>query len=174
MTSKLGSVSVLMDEQDILLALEKISGEIIAKGKNLDNLALVGIKTRGEHIARRLESIIEKLCGRKSNFGTLDITLYRDDFDSLGDLTVGETDLMFDVSGKRIILVDDVLYSGRTIRAALDQIIDFGRPAEIELAVLVDRGGRQSRGHGAWHALRNGSRSPTSGGVGWQRRELGT
>lgn len=134
---------VFMDETDIQSAILKICRVIVEKENNLKNLAFVGIKTRGEFLAKRFRREIENMTGLKSDFGTLDITLYRDDFDTLGDLTVGETDLLFDVAGKRIILVDDVLYTGRTIRAALDQIVDFGRPAEIELAVLVDRGGRE-------------------------------
>jgi len=134
---------IYMDESEISQAISRLAKGILSRNKNLDRLAIVGIKNRGEYIARRILSEIEKESSLKCKFGTLDITLYRDDFDRLGDLTLGETDLLFDVSGKRLILVDDVLYSGRTIRAALDQVMDFGRPAEIELAVLVDRGGRE-------------------------------
>ncbi len=136
------SSKILMNKTDIERALHRMSYEILEKKDHLGGLAFVGIKTRGVFLAERFVSLIKKM-GFQADFGTLDITLYRDDFDTLGDLTVGETDLLFDVSGKRIILVDDVLHSGRTIRAALDQIIDFGRPATIELACLVDRGGRE-------------------------------
>ncbi len=134
---------VLMDGISIENALNAMVDQIIQRKKNISNIAFVGIKTRGEHIAIRMKKIFEKKTKIKSFLGTLDITLYRDDFDTLGDLAIGETNLFFDVAGKRIILVDDVLYTGRTIRSALDQIVDFGRPSEIELAVLVDRGGRE-------------------------------
>jgi len=134
---------IYMNEREIDKAIEKMCQEIITKKKNLNQLAVVGIKTKGEFIAKRLINKIEQTIDHPINKGTLDITLYRDDFDTLGNLSVGETDLLFNVEGKRIILVDDVLYTGRTIRSAIDQIVDFGRPAEIELAVLVDRGGRE-------------------------------
>ncbi len=136
------SPEILMNNTDIERVLLRMSHEILEQKDHLNDLAFVGIKTRGEYLAHRFVSLVKGM-GVRADFGTLDITLYRDDFDTLGDLTVGETDLLFDVAGKRIILVDDVLHSGRTIRAALDQIIDFGRPAKIELACLVDRGGRE-------------------------------
>ncbi len=145
MSNKLNpsSAPVYMSEADIQHAIIRMSYEIVENKRNLENIVIIGIKTRGEFLAQRFVKEIEKICQVKAPLGTLDITLYRDDFDNLGNLTIGETDLLFDVQGKRVILVDDVLYSGRTIRAALDQIIDFGRPAEIELAVLIDRGGRE-------------------------------
>ncbi|MDH4128880.1 MAG: bifunctional pyr operon transcriptional regulator/uracil phosphoribosyltransferase PyrR [Spirochaetota bacterium] len=137
------SSKILMNETDIHHAILRICYEIIEKKRNLQDIVFVGIKTGGEYLAKRFQKEIEKITSIKGHFGTLDITLYRDDFDTLGDLTVGETNLMVDINKKRVILVDDVLYTGRTIRSALDELVDFGRPAEIELAVLIDRGGRE-------------------------------
>ncbi len=134
---------IIMNEVDIKNTIMRMTYQIVEKEKNLMNMAFVGIKTRGEFLARRFANEFEKLAGYKANLGILDITLYRDDFNSLDNLSIGETHLIFDINAKRIILVDDVIYTGRTIRSAIDQLVDFGRPAEIELAILVDRKGRE-------------------------------
>ena len=114
------------------------------KHASIENLALIGIRTRGEIIAKRIFKNIDSLYNEKIYFGTLDVTFYRDDFSSnLGSPKVGPSDITFDVNNKHIILVDDVLYTGRTIRAAIDALIDFGRPSTVQLAVLIDRGHRE-------------------------------
>jgi len=134
----------IMDKQSIENALKRIAHEILEHNASSSEIAVVGIRTRGEYLAHRLVSIIEKLKGAKLPLGLLDITLYRDDL-MIADSqpVVHETKIGFDVSSKHIILVDDVLYTGRTIRAALDAFIDFGRPQSIQLAVLVYRGHRE-------------------------------
>ena len=134
---------VLMEATDVSQSLSRIADEILERG-DLDRLALVGIRTRGVPLAQRLAAMI----GSKANFhvpvGVLDITLYRDDLtDIASQPLVRPTVLPFPVNGQRIVLVDDVLYTGRTVRAALDELIDFGRPKRIELMVLVDRGRRE-------------------------------
>ncbi len=136
--------TVLMDTEGIRRALTRISHEIVEKNKGVENIVLVGIRTRGVPIAERLAEYIEKIEGQKPPVGVLDITLYRDDLSTLGyQPVVRPTELPVDITGKTIVLVDDVLYTGRTIRAALDAIIDNGRPKTIQLAVLVDRGHRE-------------------------------
>jgi pyrimidine operon attenuation protein / uracil phosphoribosyltransferase len=134
----------IMDTVGLERTLTRLSHEIIEKNKGAGNLVIVGIKTRGAHIARRLAQRIENVEKTKLNFGSMDITLYRDDLQ--GKLEQPEfkgTDIIFDITGKDVILVDDVLFTGRTIRAALDELIDLGRPRTIQLAVLIDRGHRQ-------------------------------
>ena len=107
-------------------------------------MVLIGIRTRGEYLAQRLHKLIKKYAGISLPLGTLDVTFYRDDFSSnLGSPKVGPSNITFDVNNKHIILVDDVLYSGRTIRAAIEEIFSFGRPASIKLCVLIDRGHRE-------------------------------
>jgi len=119
---------------------EKLVSDITGDGKNLGEIAIVGIHRRGVPIAERIATITKKRCGYMPELGTLDITLYRDDLSTTpAQPEVHGTQIEFDVSGKRVILVDDVLYTGRTVRAALSEIADFGRPRRIELAVLVDR-----------------------------------
>ena len=136
--------TILMDSEGIRRALTRISHEIVEKNKGVENIVLVGIRTRGVPIAERLAEYIEKIEGQKPPVGVLDITLYRDDLSTLGyQPVVRPTELPVDITGKTIVLVDDVLYTGRTIRAALDAIIDNGRPKTIQLAVLVDRGHRE-------------------------------
>ena len=136
--------TVLMDSEGIRRALTRISHEIVEKNKGVDNIVLVGIRTRGVPIAERLAENIEKIEGQKPPVGVLDITLYRDDLSTLAyQPIVRPTELPVDITGKIVVLVDDVLYTGRTIRAALDAIIDNGRPKTIQLAVLVDRGHRE-------------------------------
>lgn len=125
-------------------ALTRIAHEIIERNKGIDECILVGIKTRGAYLARRLAERIEKIEGKPIRTGELDITLYRDDLSmKFGEAKVREVDIDYVVEDQKIVLVDDVLYTGRTVRAALDAIIDLGRPSQIQLAVLVDRGHRE-------------------------------
>jgi pyrimidine operon attenuation protein/uracil phosphoribosyltransferase len=140
---KLKSVLV-MDAKTIERALIRIAHEIVEKNKGAENMAVIGIKNRGEYLAQRVARLIEKIEKVQIPVGLMDITLYRDDVQTkLEQPLVQKTEILFDVVDKVIILVDDVLFTGRTIRAALDQIIDFGRPRCIQLAVLVDRGHRE-------------------------------
>lgn len=134
---------VLMDESDIDRALVRIAHEIIEANRGANDLAVVGIVTRGDTLARRIAQLIEEIEGVEIPVGSLDISLYRDDVSTRVVPQLASTNIPFNVDGRRIVLVDDVLYTGRTIRAALDAIIDFGRPAAIQLAVLVDRGHRE-------------------------------
>ena len=138
---------VILDEKQFQQAIIKISNEIIENNKDSKDLAIVGIHNKGVFIAKRILNEIEKRFGKKRSipFGTLDITLYRDDLDDFGaDIPViKDTIIPFDISQKNIVLIDDVLYTGRTVRAALDVLMDFGRPKSIQLAVLVDRGHRE-------------------------------
>lgn len=136
--------TVLLDAQAIKRALTRISHEIIEKNKGVKDVVLVGIRTRGVPLAERIASEIEKIEGTKIPVGILDITLYRDDLSTLAyQPVVHPTELPMDITDKTIVLVDDVLYTGRTIRAALDALIDMGRPKIIQLAVLIDRGHRE-------------------------------
>lgn len=135
---------LLMDSEGIRRALTRIAHEIVEKNKGMDNVVLVGIRTRGVPIAERIAAQIEEIEGARPPVGILDITLYRDDLSTLSyQPIVHPTDLPVDITGKTIVLVDDVLYTGRTIRAALDALIDMGRPKKIQLAVLIDRGHRE-------------------------------
>lgn len=133
-----------MDEDTIARAISRISFEIVEKDRDLSNLAIVGIRTGGEFLGRRLQQEIQRIEGIEVPYGVIDITLYRDDLShNQSQPTLRGTDLPFRIAGSRIILVDDVLFTGRTIRSALDAVIDFGRPRRMELAVLVDRGFRE-------------------------------
>ena len=133
-----------MDEDGIRRALIRIAHEITEKNKGVENVALVGIRTRGVPLAERIAEEIQKIENVTIPTGSLDITLYRDDLTTMGyNPVIHGTEIDFDVTGKNIVLVDDVLYTGRTIRAALDAIIDMGRPNTIQLAVLIDRGHRE-------------------------------
>ncbi len=135
---------LIMDEKTIRRALIRVAHEIVERNKGAENLAIIGIKTRGAYLAERLASLIQEIENVQVPVGYMDITLYRDDIQTkLDQPIVQKTEVMFDVANKIIILVDDVLFTGRTIRAALDQLIDFGRPKSIQLAVLVDRGHRE-------------------------------
>ena len=136
--------NLILDEAAMDRSLTRIAHEIIEKNKGIDNLALIGVRTRGVPLAERLAQKIKDIEGKQVEVGRLDITLYRDDLTTLADQPVLHgTEVDFDVSGKTIVLVDDVLFTGRTVRAALDAIIDLGRPLVIQLAVLIDRGHRE-------------------------------
>ena len=133
--------TVLMDKDAIRRALTRISHEIVERNRGTQSLVLVGIRSRGIPLAERIAAAIEKIEGTKPALGILDITLYRDDLSTLSyQPIVRETEIPVDITGKTIVLVDDVLYTGRTIRAALDALIDMGRP---KIAVLIDRGHRE-------------------------------
>ena len=134
--------SVCMDADDIERAVTRMAHQILEANKGAENLALVGIVTRGDLLAKMLVHKIEEIEGVKVPLGKLDISFYRDDFATFAP-EVHASRVDFDVDGKRIVLVDDILYTGRTIRAALDAIMDLGRPSRVELAVLVDRGHRE-------------------------------
>lgn len=136
----------ILDEQAINRALTRIAHEIIERNKGIEECILVGIKTRGAFLAKRLAKRIESIEGKAIKTGEIDITLYRDDLSQKNDLNealVQQVDITHDVTDKKVILVDDVLYTGRTVRAAMDAVMDLGRPAQIQLAVLVDRGHRE-------------------------------
>ena len=134
----------IMDADGIRRALIRIAHEITEKNKGVENVALVGIRTRGVPLAARIAEEIRKIENVEIPVGSLDITLYRDDLTTMGyNPVIHGTEIDFDITGKHIVLVDDVLYTGRTIRAALDAIIDMGRPNSIQLAVLIDRGHRE-------------------------------
>lgn len=134
----------IMDAEKMRRALTRIAHEILEKNRSTKNLVLVGIRKRGVPLAERLQKLIEQIEGVTLPLGILDITLYRDDLTTLAyQPIVHHTDIPFDINGKKVVLVDDVLYTGRTVRAALDALMDLGRPAQIQLAVLVDRGHRE-------------------------------
>lgn len=135
--------NVIMDGAAMNRALIRIAHEIVEANEGASNLALVGIVARGDVLARKLAGLIEEIEGVKVPVGTLDISFYRDDVAVYLSPEIQATNIPFDVTGKVIVLVDDVLYTGRTIRSALNAIMDFGRPAAIRLAVLVDRGHRE-------------------------------
>ena len=134
----------ILGEEEILRILRRIAHQILEKNPKIDKLCLVGIQRRGVFLARRIQKIISEIEGVSVPFGIIDITLYRDDLTAVGHAPlVRETSIDFDINGKELILIDDVLYTGRTVRSALDALIDFGRPKSIQLAVLVDRGHRE-------------------------------
>jgi pyrimidine operon attenuation protein / uracil phosphoribosyltransferase len=140
------SKTVLMDDQAIRRALTRVAHEIIERNKGVKNIVLAGIKTRGEFLAKRLAERIEQIEGNAVSVGVIDITLYRDDLKIKTDNQEPQlkgTDIPVEVTDKKIILVDDVLYTGRTVRAAMDAIMDLGRASSIQLAVLIDRGHRE-------------------------------
>ncbi|KAF0824482.1 bifunctional pyr operon transcriptional regulator/uracil phosphoribosyltransferase PyrR [Cytobacillus firmus] len=138
--------AIVLDDQAIRRALTRIAHEIIEKNKGIENCILIGIRTRGIYLANRLAERIEQIEGAKIEVGELDITLYRDDLtkktENQEPLVKG-SDVPKDINDQKVILIDDVLYTGRTVRAALDALIDIGRPSQIQLAVLVDRGHRE-------------------------------
>ena len=136
--------TVLMDADGVRRVLTRIAHEIVERNKGVENVMLVGIRTRGVPLAERVAEEIEKIEKVRPPVGVLDITLYRDDLSTMAyQPVVRPTEMPVDISGRTIILVDDVLFTGRTIRSALDALIDMGRPRSIQLAVLVDRGHRE-------------------------------
>lgn len=143
MTEQRGVKSIVMDGQEIERCLTRIAHQILETNHGAENLALVGIVTRGDVLAHRLAQKIREIEGVEVGLGSLDISFYRDDFLTNMSPEIHATDIPFDMDRKNIVLVDDVLYTGRTIRAALDAVMDLGRPARVELAVLVDRGHRE-------------------------------
>lgn len=136
--------ATVMDEKTIRQALRRIAHEIIERNRGIDNVVLVGIRKRGVPLAERLQALLKEIENINLPIGILDITLYRDDLSQRQDQPmVQTTDVPFDIGGKHVVMVDDVLYTGRTTRAAMDALIDLGRPASIQLAVLIDRGHRE-------------------------------
>jgi pyrimidine operon attenuation protein / uracil phosphoribosyltransferase len=136
--------SRILTAQEIEKSLERMAGDVLRQNKTSDSLAFIGIRTRGLFLAKRLCAVIKRAHGKEVPLGEMDITLYRDDLNAL--LPHGKVDhtrIPFDINNKTIILFDDVLHTGRTVRAAVDHLIDLGRPKAIHLAVLIDRGGRE-------------------------------
>lgn len=134
----------ILDESEMQRAIVRVAHEILERNHGISDLVLVGIQRRGVTIARRVAEAMNRIENTEVPFGTLDITFYRDDLSTLGPApSVGKTDLPFDINGKTIVLVDDVLYTGRTVRAAMNELMDYGRARAIQLAVLVDRGHRE-------------------------------
>ena len=135
---------VVLDAQGVERALARITHEILERNKGTDGLVFVGIRSRGVDIAARLTAKVAAIEGVQVPSGIIDITLYRDDLETVGPKPViGPTHIPGDLAGKHVVIVDDVLYTGRTVRAALDELADFGRPQRISLCVLIDRGGRE-------------------------------
>ena len=137
------SETVILDQAGVNRALTRIAHEILERNKGVEDLALVGIRSGGDFLAAQLQKRISEIEKIEVPLGAVDITMYRDDLAARGNLPVGKTDIPFPLDGKRVVLVDDVLYTGRTIRAAMDALIDLGRPRCIQLAVLIDRGHRE-------------------------------
>ena len=135
--------AVILNEKDMERATIRIANEIIEKNKGIDDIIIVGVKTRGYPFAERLAKKIEEIEGGKVPILSLDITLYRDDLTEIADNPVVNNKFDYDIKGKTIILVDDVIYTGRTVRAALDAIVDKGRPSRVQLVALIDRGHRE-------------------------------
>lgn len=136
--------SKVLDKEGIKRTIRRISHEIVEKNKGVEDLVVIGIKSRGAFLAERIVKDLKSIEKKDVPVGALDITLYRDDLTEVSEQPVlHATEIDFDITGKKIILVDDVLFTGRTVRCALDELIDFGRPANIQLAVLIDRGHRE-------------------------------
>jgi len=134
----------IMDQEQIRRSLIRVAHEVVEKNKGLDDVVLIGVQRRGVPMAQRLQKYLMEIENREVPVGELDITLYRDDLTLKADQPiVGRTHIPFDIAGKKIILVDDVLYTGRTVRAALDALIDMGRPQNIQVVVMIDRGHRE-------------------------------
>ena len=133
----------ILDSSSVQRALTRIAHEILEHNKGTENLVLIGIRTGGDYLAAQLQQKIAEIEGIKVPLGTIDITMYRDDLGTRNDLAVGQTDIRFPLGDRSVVLVDDVLFTGRTIRAAMDALIDLGRPRNIRLAILIDRGHRE-------------------------------
>lgn len=135
---------IIMNAEEMGRVLERLAFEVLERHGDCSNLAIIGIQRRGVDLAERIRGMLEKRLERGLQYGMLDITLYRDDWTRLSDQpSLNKTEIPFDVDGMDILLVDDVLYTGRTTRAALEAILDFGRPKRVELMVLVDKGNRE-------------------------------
>ena len=136
--------ATLLSKDNFNKTVTRLVHEIIENNSEISNIAIIGIRTRGEYLAQRIASKISKITNTDVSQGVVDVTFYRDDFQTnLGNPELGPSKINFDISGKNIILIDDVLYTGRTIRAAMDEVFSYGRPASISLGVLVDRGHRE-------------------------------
>lgn len=135
--------TIIMDESGIERAITRLAHEIIERNKGIEDLILVGIRTRGIPFANKLLKKISQIEGKSVPIVTLDITLYRDDLSEISDNPILNEDFDYDITDKTVILIDDVLYTGRTVRAALDALVDKGRPKKVQLAVLIDRGHRE-------------------------------
>ena len=136
--------AILLNANKINRNLIRLAHEIVEKNSNLEELAIIGIRTRGDFIANRIALIIKEITKTEINKGTIDVTFYRDDFKTnLGSPKVGPSNILFNINSKNIILIDDVLYTGRTIRAAMEELFSMGRPNKVQLAVLIDRGHRE-------------------------------
>ncbi len=134
----------ILDEAAMMRSITRLAHEIIEHNKGVDNVALIGIHSRGVPLAELIAKKIESIEGKKVKVGSIDITMYRDDLSEIGDTpVVRESEVPFDISNLNVVLVDDVIFTGRTVRAALDAVMDVGRPNTIQLAVLVDRGHRE-------------------------------
>jgi pyrimidine operon attenuation protein/uracil phosphoribosyltransferase len=140
----MGNIHMILDAKNVERLLKKMTDQIIEAHKQMDRLALIGIHTRGVFLAHRIQSLIKESTGIELNTGAVDINLYRDDWTRIGaQPIVRKSDISFNIDEKKIILIDDVLFTGRTVRAAMDALMDFGRPARIELGVFIDRGHRE-------------------------------
>lgn len=135
--------TLVMDENEIRRALKRIAHEIVERNKGAESLVIIGVQSRGVPMAQRLAKLISEIEGIDMPIGSLNVALYRDDYATRSARTISASDIPFDVTDKNVILIDEVLYTGRTTRAALDAIMDLGRPAVIQLAVLIDRGHRE-------------------------------
>jgi len=136
--------SKILGEKEIEKIIKRLTHQILEKNLCLEEVCLVGIQRRGVFLAGRIKRLILEIEGKELSLGAIDITLYRDDLTAIGPAPqVGKTEINFDINNKVVILVDDVLFTGRTVRSALDEVIDFGRPKRIELVVLIDRGHRE-------------------------------
>lgn len=133
----------VLDEKGMFRSITRIANEIVEKNKGIKDVVLVGIKTRGVPFAHRLADKIKEIEGEDVSVYDLDITLYRDDLTELGDLPIINEEFTYDITAKNVVLVDDVIYTGRTVRAALDALVKHGRPSKVQLAVLIDRGHRE-------------------------------
>ena len=133
----------IMNQEDVRRALARVAHEILERNRGAKDLVIVGIHTRGVHLARRIAANLAELEGLEIPVATLDVSFYRDDLGERGPSKMQPTDIPMGIQGKRVILVDDVLYTGRTIRAAMDALVDFGRPQQVQLAILMDRGHRE-------------------------------
>ena len=140
----MSNINTILDAADIERKLQRITREILEEHKGVENLTLIGIQTRGVYLAKRIQSSINEIEKIEIPTGEMDITLYRDDWTRISpNPVVKTTNISFSIEGKQVVLVDDVLFTGRTTRAAMDALIDFGRPDRIELVVLVERGHRE-------------------------------